>query len=266
MTNITIPNSVTRLGNACFSGCTSLGSITIPNSVTSLGWLCFKDCTSLTSITIPNSVTRLGRECFKGCTSLKNITIPDSVTELGIECFKGCTSLNSITIPNSVTELGDACFKGCTGLTSVSLPNSVTELGEECFYGCTRLKEVSCWSTYPPVAYSVFEYDFMAEMTLYVPEASVEAYKTSSYDWSNFGKILPLSANGIKAVNKGDIGMSVENGTLTLGNVPENEPVNVYSATGQLLGTGMGNISVDAQGAQMVIVKVGGKSYKMLAK
>lgn len=99
-----------------------------------------------------------------------------------------------------------------------------------------------------------------------MPEASVEAYKTSSYDWSNFGKILPLSANGIKAVNKGDIGMSVDNGTLTLSNVPENEPVSVCSATGKLLGAGKGNISVNAQGAQMVIVKVGGKSYKMLAR
>ena len=111
-----------------------------------------------------------------------------------------------------------------------------------------------------------YSFEDEAQKTLYVPEASVEAYKTSSYDWSNFGKILPLSANGIKAVNKGDIGMSVDNGTLTLSNVPENEPVSVYSTTGQLLGTGMGNISVDAQGAQMVIVKVGGKSYKMLAK
>ena len=79
-------------------------------------------------------------------------------------------------------------------------------------------------------------------------------------------RFSPLSANGIKAVSKGDVGMSVENGTLTLSNVPENEPVSVYSTTGQLLGAGMGNISVDAQGAQMVIVKVGGKSYKMLAR
>lgn len=82
----------------------------------------------------------------------------------------------------------------------------------------------------------------------------------------NFGKILPLNASGFKSVSKGDIDMSVDNGKLTLSNVPENELVSVFSATGQLLGTGRGNISVDAQGAQMVIVKVGGKSYKLLVK
>ncbi|MCI6119779.1 MAG: hypothetical protein MR717_10970 [Prevotella sp.] len=117
--------------------------------------------------------------------------------------------------------------------------------------------------TPPRTSYS---FDDQAQKTLYVPEASVEAYKTSSYEGENLERFSPLSANGIKAVSKGDVGMSVENGTLTLSNVPENEPVSVYSTTGQLLGAGKGNISVDTQGAQMDIVKVGGKSYKMLAR
>ena len=287
LTSITIPNSVTELGGSCFAGCTGLTNVTIPNSVTSLGRSCFRGCTSLTSITLPNSVTELGEYCFKGCTSLTNITIPNYVSWLGDACFRdcmsltsitipnsvnsledfcfyGCTSLTSITIPNSVTSLGYLCFGGCTGLTSITIPNSVTELEEYCFKGCKSLKEVTCLAKTPPSAYGSFEYE--AQKTLYVPEASVEAYKTGFYDWRFFGKILPLSTNGIKAVSKGDIGMNLENGTLTLSNVPENEPVSVYSTTGQLLGTGKGNISVNAQGAQMVIVKVGGKSYKMLAK
>ena len=159
-----------------------------------------------------------------------------------------------------MTYLGDFCFYGCTSLTSITIPNSVTWLGGDCFYGCTNLKEVTCLAETPPSTYGSFEDE--AQKTLYVPEASVEAYKTSSDEWSDFGKILPLSASGIKTVSKGDIGMSVENGTLTLSNVPSDEPVSVYSTNGQLLGTSMGNISVDAQGAQMVIVKVGGKSYK----
>ena len=153
---------------------------------------------------------------------------------------------------------------GCTSLTSVTIPNSVTELGWYCFVGCTSLKKVTCLAETPPSTSGSF--DDESQKTLYVPEASIEAYKTSSYDWKFFGKILPLSAFGIKTVSKDDIGMSVDNGTLTLSNVPSDESVSVYSTTGQLLGTGKGNISVNAQGAQMVIVKVGGKSYKMLVK
>lgn len=122
---------------------------------------------------------------------------------------------------------------------------------------------MTCLADTPPSAFWSFEDE--AKKTLYVPAASVEDYKTN-YNWKDFGKILPLSVSGIKTVSKDDIGMSEDNGTLTLSNVPENKPVSVYSTTGQLLGMGKGNISVDAQGAQMVIVKVGGKSYKVLVK
>ena len=126
------------------------------------------------------------------------------------------------------------------------------------------MKKVTCLSETPPKTNKAFEN--VKWMTLFVPDSSVNTYKGSRYEWCYFGNILPLSASGIKAVSKGDIGMNVDNGTLTLSNVPENEPVSVYSTTGQLLGTGKGNISVDAQGAQMVIVKVGGKSHKVLVK
>ena len=65
--NVVIPNSVTSLGDCCFSGCSGLTSITIPNSVTSLGGYCFSGCSGLTSITIPNSVTSLEYSCFWSC-------------------------------------------------------------------------------------------------------------------------------------------------------------------------------------------------------
>ena len=47
---------VTSIGSSAFKGCT-IGGITIPNSVTSIGNDAFYKCTGLTSITIPNSVT-----------------------------------------------------------------------------------------------------------------------------------------------------------------------------------------------------------------
>ncbi|MBR3974411.1 MAG: leucine-rich repeat protein, partial [Clostridia bacterium] len=111
-----------------FVNCTSLTSITIPNSVTSIGDYAFWKCTSLTSITIPNSVTSIGRSAFKGCTSLTSITIPNSVTSIGSSAFEGCTSLTSITIPNSVTSIGYHAFAGCTSLTSITILNPKCEI------------------------------------------------------------------------------------------------------------------------------------------
>lgn len=50
-----------------FSYCNSLQSITIPNSVTSIGDEAFRCCESLQSVTIPNSVTKIGDEAFYYC-------------------------------------------------------------------------------------------------------------------------------------------------------------------------------------------------------
>ena len=154
LTSITIPSSVTSLGEACFSLCSGLTSITIPSSVTSLGDLCFFGCSSLTSITIPSSVTSLGAACFSACVSLTSITIPSSVTSL--DCFSGCSGLLSITIPSSVTLLGGACFSGCSSLTSITIPSSVTSMGYDCFRDCSGLKSITIPSSVTSLGWHCF--------------------------------------------------------------------------------------------------------------
>jgi hypothetical protein len=70
---VTIPNSVTSIGDAAFSFCTKLTSVAIANGVTIIGAGAFYSCTSLTSVTIPNSVTSIANYAFSGCTSLTNV-------------------------------------------------------------------------------------------------------------------------------------------------------------------------------------------------
>ena len=71
---------------ACSAAAT--GEVTLPNSVTSIGNNAFKYCSSLTSITIPNSVTSIGMEAFYRCSALTSITIPNSVTSIGESAFE----------------------------------------------------------------------------------------------------------------------------------------------------------------------------------
>ena len=64
-----------------FSNCKSLTSITIPGSVTSIGNYAFKECTSLTSVTIPDSVTTIGEGAFYFCTNLATITFTGTMAQ-----------------------------------------------------------------------------------------------------------------------------------------------------------------------------------------
>ena len=196
---------MTRLGERFFEGCAALRSIDIPESISivTLGRRCFEGCASLSSITIPSSVTEFGAGCFHGCTALTSVTLPTEVIYLESDCFNNCFALSSIVIPSSVTSVGETCFSNCLALTSVSIPASVTFLGNDCFMNCPSLTKVICEIPTPINKSSLFRATPIEEATLYVPEASLASYKTTS-PWSDFGAILPISGAGIESITVGE--------------------------------------------------------------
>ena len=219
---IVIGSNVTSIGYYAFDGCTSLTSIEIPNSVTSIGNYAFSGCSGLTSIEIPNSVTSIGSGVFSGCSGLtsiivsvgnsiydsrnncnaiiettsniliagcKNTIIPNSVTSIGSYAFSGCSGLTSIEIPNSVTSIGSYAFSGCSGLTSIEIPNSVTSIRQNAFSDCSNLSSIYIKSTTPPtLGFNAF-YRNASKRKIYVPRASLNAYKTAS-DWSAYADAI----------------------------------------------------------------------------
>ncbi len=143
LTSVVIPDSVKEIRPCAFASCHNLTSVTIPNSVTSIGERAFGSCSSLTSVTIPDSVTKIYRQAFEGCKSLTSVTIPNSVTKINEDTFAACTSLTSIVIPDSVAEIDENAFYGCTSLTSVVMPNSITGINNNVFKNCTSLESIT---------------------------------------------------------------------------------------------------------------------------
>ena len=96
VTDLVIPNTVTKINNYAFYRCSSLTNVVIPDLVTSIGSSAFYECTSLTSVTIGNSVTSIGDQAFYGCDRLTSVTIGNSVTSIGSYAFYGCSGLTSV--------------------------------------------------------------------------------------------------------------------------------------------------------------------------
>lgn len=214
LSHVTIPNTVTYIGDYAFSGCSYLRPIDIPNSVTYIGDRAFAGCSSLHSIVIPNSVTYIGPVPFIGCESITSIvvadgnpkydsrdgcnaiietatnslvqgcnnsTIPNSVTSIGDHAFSNCWCLTSIEIPNSVTSIGNDAFAGC-GLTSVTIPNSVTIIGDRAFRYC-NLTSFTIPSSVTSIGIGAFYDCKLSEVYCYaekVPETHSTAFLGSN--------------------------------------------------------------------------------------
>ena len=190
MVSVTIPGSVTSIGERSFWICCSLTSITIPGSVTSIGDGAFDGCTSLSSITLPESVTSIGESAFSGCTSLSSITLPEGVVSIGESAFSYCSSLSSITFPESLVSIGEDAFSNCESLSSIILPKYLASIGDGAFSYCTSLITITIKASIPPdIDVSTFT-EVNWSIPVYVPASSIDAYR-NSWGWL-FSNIRPM--------------------------------------------------------------------------
>ncbi|MBO4847791.1 MAG: leucine-rich repeat domain-containing protein [Clostridia bacterium] len=142
LTSVSIPASVTKIGNQAFQY-SGLTSITIPETVTVLENSFCQSCPNLTEATVNASVELLESYAFNGCPSLTNVVLGPSIKSIGIGAFAYCTMLSSIALPDELTAIPNDCFSGCTSLAGIEIPAAVTSIGSNAFDGCTSLTGVT---------------------------------------------------------------------------------------------------------------------------
>ena len=232
VTSVTIPDSVTNIGDSAFSQ-TGMTSVVIPSSVTCIGEYEFANSYSLTSAIIPGSVTSIPEGAFDQCTSLTNATIPASTTNIGDYAFFS-TSLTSVTIPEGIPSIGDSAFSECYRLTNITIPSSVTKIGNGAFWLCENLTRVAIPDSITSIGAQAF-YECSALTSVAIP-ASVTTIGPGA-----FGECSKLTAITVDADNPG---YSSTNGVLfdksqsTLIQFPSRETGGSYTIPGSVVTIG----------------------------
>ncbi len=228
LAELTIPANVSFIDNYAFYESTGIKTVTFEegSNLEKIGNLVFYGCSNLETCLLPNSVTTIGGEIFGYCYALKNVHLSDNVTDLGQSIFWECTSLEEGEIPGTAPQVKNA-FVNCSslkrvkigdkysapGLTTIfncgidncpqlvyaELGANVAALQNDAFARSHNLKVVICWASTPPITdgyWHAFDPSPQGlDAVLYVPRASLEAYRTSG-DWQNFKTIVPIEDVG----------------------------------------------------------------------
>ena len=139
LASVTLPSTITHIGEGAFDSTTALRSITLPEGLVSIDRFAFRH-SGITSITFPTSLNIIGAWAFADTTALRSVTLPESMERIGHYAFQN-SGITSVTLPANVQDIGSNAFQG-SGLTSVTWPGGVARIGWSMFADCRNLHTV----------------------------------------------------------------------------------------------------------------------------
>lgn len=235
LTSIQIPTSVKSIDKLAFSF-SGLTSISLPESITGLGESVFLECKNLASANIPTSITEIPNSLFSRCVSLQNITLPSNTTKIGDTAFDGCDALTSINIPSSVTSIGSNALSNCDGLKSIYMNSSTPPTaGANAFYGVynvaklyvpmgskTAYSKANVWSWFIVAG----NYDNIVEYT----PSGIESNTGSNITISSSNQKDTYIINGLNNIAIYSI-LNIQGKIVETGKVADNTEISVSSLT-----------------------------------
>ncbi len=136
-----------KIHRYAFASRKDLTSVSVPASVTEIGDWAFYHCDALATVNFAENsrLAKIDENAFSQCGSLASIAIPASVASIGESAFSYCHSLREVHFVennNQLTSIGEDVFNQCTGLVSVTIPVGVTSIARRAFGSCNNLTNV----------------------------------------------------------------------------------------------------------------------------
>lgn len=178
VTEVVVPEGVTRIHQHAFSSNYLLTKVTLPGSLTPIDRSAFSFCKKLTDINLPEGLIALGEMAFSGCDVLEDIRLPDSLREIAGNPFINVSNIkislseehpvfslvdgvlfdhvnktlvvypkaspaSAYTVPEGTRAIGNSAFRGSTNLERLILPDSLEHLGDQSISFCSNLRSIT---------------------------------------------------------------------------------------------------------------------------
>ena len=174
-------------------------TIRIGDCVTEIGDRAFINQLHLDEINIPSGVTKISDSAFADAgnhpdSTGQTITLNEGLVTIGDGAFYGCRKYSTLVIPNSVTTIGDGAFSQ-NNATAITIGSGVTTIGTDAL---TKAKDLTTpysrlvfLAPIPPTLDDYRLNPLKGTYPIYVPSASVNAYKTA---WRTYAdRIFPIT-------------------------------------------------------------------------
>jgi hypothetical protein len=151
-----------------------------------MGYNTFTRCNALTHLEVPEGVKTIPYGFCTNCDNLAKVVLPSSLTSVDDYAFAACIELREILLPEGLQKIGGMVFAQCDKLSTVKLPSTLKSIGYKSFSSCPSLRQIDIAAITPPELDSpVFDEDAYNQVSLIVPNESIEKYKNAN-EWSNF--------------------------------------------------------------------------------
>ena len=226
--NLTLPNSLLKIGKKAFYGCSAIEKIEIPSSLKTIETWAFENCLALstitvksgnstftsrdnvlfsdnmktlvkypsgkinTSYTIPSSVTTISDSAFSNARTLEEVTLPSSLKTIGNSAFISCLKLKGITIPSSVTTLSESAFQNCTSIKFVKFEagSKLAKIEKFAFSSCTSLEEVDFGNTTTLINIGQDSFHYCEKLTSITIPDSVERIDGFAFEYCGLKTVI----------------------------------------------------------------------------
>lgn len=151
LTGVTIPDTMTKIGDGAFAGCTALEYVNFGTNICEIGGMAFYSCRALKMAVLPDSVTNLSAyRSFGDCRALRRVRLGAGLVSL--KNWSASSYASGVYIGGRLyNSVSHSPFWNCTALETVELGERALTLGTEAFFNSVNLKHLVCRGPLPGI-------------------------------------------------------------------------------------------------------------------